>query len=92
MRKDDRYLLKRGTRWYYMRRVPERFRSLEGQRFKRAPLKTQALEIARLRRDALEAADDDYWASILLTEGTSDARSAQQQLHRRYKAACARVL
>jgi hypothetical protein len=49
----DRFLLKRGERWYYQRRVPEQFAHLDQRGFAKVSLKTESLEIARLRRDQL---------------------------------------
>jgi hypothetical protein len=65
MREEDRYLQKRGKTWHYVRRVPTRLRHLDGRHTIRATLRTKSLEIARERRNAQEAVDDQYWATLL---------------------------
>lgn len=70
-----------------MGRVPGRFRAFGTRRFVRTSLKTESLEVARFRRDALEAADDDFWASMLLVEedqaGRTDERWLRDTLSKR---------
>jgi hypothetical protein len=63
----DQYLKRRGDRWYYARRVPERVADLDPRGIIKTALKTSSLEVARARRDALAEADDHYWASLLAT-------------------------
>jgi hypothetical protein len=46
----DRFLLQRGKRWYYQRRVPSQFSHIDDRRFAKVSLKTGSLEVARLRR------------------------------------------
>ena len=60
MREADRYLQKRGKTRHYVRRVPMRLRHLDGRDAVRVTLRTNSLEIARERRDAQEAVDDQY--------------------------------
>ncbi|PKP79816.1 MAG: integrase [Alphaproteobacteria bacterium HGW-Alphaproteobacteria-18] len=93
MGREDRYLQKRGRRWHYVRRVPEAARGVDSRTFVRVTLKTNSLEIARERRDALEAADDQLWG---LLEAASEApedtlRRARELAGRRYKAATTRA-
>ncbi|MEL6725490.1 MAG: DUF6538 domain-containing protein, partial [Pseudomonadota bacterium] len=64
IRDPDRFLLKRGKRWYYQRRVPGQFSHLDQRRFAKVSLKTESLEIARVRRDQLADADDEYWMAL----------------------------
>lgn len=63
----DQYLKRRGDRWYYARRVPERVANLDPRGMIKTALKTSSLEVARARRDSLAEADDHYWASLLAT-------------------------
>jgi hypothetical protein len=76
----DRYLLKRKGQWYYSRRTPLRYRHLETREYVRTSLQTISLEIARMRRDGMEVADNNLWQSLILdADGTgqiSDARRA----------------
>ena len=67
LRSLDQYLKRRGNRWYYARRVPERVAALDPRGMVKTALKTTSLEVARARRDALAEADDHYWASLLAT-------------------------
>ena len=87
MREEGRYLQVRGGRWHYVRRVlidvahhyPARSRTI------RKSLKTDDLAEARIRRDALEEADNAYWVSLRLDGKASDATQ------RRYEAAVKRA-
>jgi len=92
--KEDRYLLKRGGQWYYSRRPPVRFRELETREYVRVSLRTSSLEIARMRRDALEVADNEYWQALALEDdlsgGVSTAR--QETEYKRHKSATARAI
>ncbi|MEQ3629596.1 MAG: DUF6538 domain-containing protein [Hyphomonas sp.] len=96
MRKEDRHLEKRSGRWYYQRRVPKRFKPYDDRAVIKASLKTDSVEVARFRRDALEAADDDYWNSMLYLEDGEVAEEAatrlRETLERRYRAASSRAL
>ena len=93
-KKEDRYLLKRGGRWHYSRRPPARFRHLDTREYVRVSLRTTSLEIARMRRDALEVADNEYWQALALEDdvagGLSDAR--QKTEYKRHKSATARAV
>jgi len=92
--KQDRFLTKRGERWYYQRLVPGRFSHIDSRPRVRYSLRTTSLEIARLRRDALAEADLSYWTALAVEaaekNGISDAtRRAEDH---RYKAAQTRAL
>lgn len=82
---EDRYLIVRAGNFHYKRRVPATVAHLD----RRAPhvrssLKTDDRREARRKRDLLEAADDSYWASLILDGDNDPAR-------RRYEAAVRRV-
>lgn len=85
-RKDpDRYLFQRQGNYHYKRRVPSNVAEFdERSPMIRQSLKTDDLALARAKRDALEAADDALWASILLDQPQDPARA-------RYAAAMRRV-
>jgi len=92
--KTDRHLRQRGDHWHYYRRVPAKYQSIDQRGTIRLALGTTSLETARLRRDELAAADDEYWASLTLAEASSpqigriDPRIAEH----RYRAACAAAM
>lgn len=87
-RKDlDRYLIQRKGHWFYKRRVPSNLLEFD----ERAPvirlsLKTDDLAVARAKRDAMEAADDALWASMLLDQPQDPARARYQAAMRRVEA------
>ena len=87
MRDADRYLLKRGKRWHYVRRVPEHVGQLDARDVVRASLKTLSLDVARIRRDNMEEADDLYWAALISGGGVSGPGAVK-----RYDAARARAV
>lgn len=60
----DRYLKQRGSRWHYVRRVPSHAQGWDGRQLIQISLKTSSLEVARLKRDALERADELYWSGV----------------------------
>ena len=93
MREEDRYLNKRGKKWHYVRRVPTRVRHLDGRDAIRVTLRTNSLEIARERRDAQEAVDDQYWATLLDLYARPEIVDSRKLefAERRYRAARARA-
>lgn len=64
----NHYLEQRGYRWYYIRRVPTRFRKIDTRRTIKTALNTDSLIIARERRDAMMDADEHYWETALAKE------------------------
>lgn len=80
-----RYLKRRGKKWHYVRRVPTHFHSLDGRGLVQVSLKTASLEVAKLRRDALERADDLFWQGLALDDPA-------QAAHAQYAAAKARAV
>ncbi len=80
-----RSLIVRGGWYHYKRRVPSEVELLDERApHVRASLKTQDLATALAKRDALEAADDAFWASLL----SGDAKEVAKQ---RYEAAVQRA-
>ncbi len=92
--KSDRHLRVRGDHWYYYRRVPTKYQGVDPRGTIRLALGTTSLETARLRRDELARADDEFWALLVLAQAASstglrvDARIAEH----RYRAACASAM
>lgn len=81
----DRYLSLRDEHWQYKRKVPATLAELEPRgAMIRISLKTRDLAEARRKRDALEAADNELWASLLVGNDGDTAR-------RRYAAAVKRA-
>lgn len=75
----DRCLKKRGKTFHYVRRVPKRFSAIDTRGTIRFSLNTQSLEIARLRRDSFEEADNEYWAALAISATDPSANSAQSR-------------
>ena len=94
LRDPDRFLLKRGNRWYYQRRVPNQFSHLDDRAFVKVSLKTGSQEVARLRRDQLAEADDQYWMALAVEAGSPGGRrpAMRAALEHRYKAAISRAM
>ena len=90
----DQFLLKRGERWHYHRRVPGKFKTLDARTFVRVSLDTENRKIARMRRDALVEADDAYWMSLFLAdvEGEGASEATRKASEKRYEAASARAM
>lgn len=91
---NNRFLIHLNGRWRYNRRVPKQFYHVVAKRMIRQSLKTKSIDIARMRRDALEKADDKYWNALALetlsNNGlTENTRDVAEKL---YKAAVARAL
>ncbi len=96
MPKPNRHLIQRGEHWYYKRRVPKKYRAYEAREFIRKSLDTDSLEIARLRRDALERADNEFWANVLYYDDEErpeeDRDRLRRALDRKYDAARSRAM
>ncbi|MBO6507316.1 MAG: hypothetical protein JJ979_02330 [Roseibium sp.] len=84
MKKPDRYLQLYRGRWRYYRRVPKSAAHLDDRGVIQIALGTSNIEIARIRRDGFEEADDLYWASLAAGSPTDSVES-------RYNAARARA-
>ncbi len=96
MRDLNQYLKRRGQRWYYVRRVPRDYADFDRRGLISQALKTQSLEVARVRRDALAEADEQFWQSIAATSsGLQRSHAATVQTRkamRAYKAARHRAM
>jgi len=80
-----RYLKARGSKWHYVRRVPNHFQTIDNRGVIQVSLKTSSVDVAKLRRDALERADDLYWQGLALDVPIQSAQA-------RYSAAKARAV
>lgn len=93
---DNRRLKRKRAYWHYQRRVPKRYESIDDRGVVECSLRTKSIEIARLRRDAMEESDNLFWASLAGMDGETETGEAQarkrQVAERRYKAATVRAL
>jgi len=89
MKSLDQHLQRRGGRWHYIRRIPARFRKLDGRGTIRTALDTSSLQVARARRDAMVEADDQYWAHLAFQ---NEQRGTIEVSRQRYEAARTRGL
>jgi hypothetical protein len=64
----NQYLYSKRGRWQYTRRVPSEVAHLDRRGTIRIGLKTDSLDVARHRRDAMMLADDEYWALLQKNE------------------------
>lgn len=63
----NQHLKRRGTRWHYVRRVPKAYEFFDKRGTVYKSLRTESLELARARRDALVEADNQYWLSVMVS-------------------------
>lgn len=73
-----RYLKARGAKWHYVRRVPAHFAHIDGRGIIQISLKTSSLDVAQLRRDSLERADELLWQGLSLEHPDSGAQARYQ--------------
>lgn len=92
----NRYLIRRGNTWYYKRRIPKKFRAYDARELVRRSLDTDTLEIARIRRDALEKSDNEFWNNVIFYDDENrsdeDRQRLRRTLDRKYEAANARAV
>jgi len=62
----SQHLKRCGTRWHYVRRVPKAYKFFDKRGTVYRSLKTESLQLARARRDALVDADNQYWLSVMV--------------------------
>jgi len=67
----NRYLVQRGQRWYYFRRIPKRYASIDPRRYSKFALNTDSLTVARERRDAMADSDEQAWDAALAEGGNN---------------------
>jgi len=91
---DDQFLKTRGDTYYYYRRVPTRLRAFYSTEHIRISLGTKSLEVARVRRDELADADEDYWTQLKLSLDLESVGKKMDVSHarQRYETAKARAL
>ena len=89
----QKYLKERGGWWHYQRRVPARFTGVDDRGLIQIALRTQSLEVAMMRRDALAEADGALWnARALELAGGEAGRNIWKAADHRYKSAVSRAL
>jgi len=67
----NRYLVRRGERWYYFRRIPKRYALIDARTYSKAALNTDSLTVARERRDVMADADENLWDAALAELGNN---------------------
>jgi len=96
MEDENRYLKNRSGKWHYRRRIPKRYSAIDDRHTIQYTLHTSSIEIARLRRDAVEESDNLYWASLagIMADEDEDAMLKRQyeMAKKRYNAAVAKAL
>lgn len=92
--KDEKYLKTRNGWFYYYRRVPTPLRAFYPGDFLRLALDTKSIEVAKVRRDELAEADEDYWAQLRLSLRLENLGEPMDTTHARsrYEIAKARAL
>lgn len=73
-----RYLKERRSNWHYVRRVPAHIAFIDDRGTIQTSLKTRSLEVAKLRRDAHERADDLFWQGLASGDGAERAAAAYE--------------
>ena len=90
----NKLLIQRNGHWYYQRRVPRKYSHVDPRNMVKKSLDTHSIDVARMRRDALVEADNEYWRTLALEAvengGVSDATLNIEQ--QRYKASSLRAL
>jgi len=83
----DRFIVERGGTFHYKRRVPASVADADNRApHVRVTLKTRDRALARQKRDALEAADDAFWASLLNGDGMELAKLRHHEAVKRSEA------
>lgn len=92
MRTHDRYITIKSGHCHYHRRVPRIFKDYDPRKVVRASLRTRSMAVARERRDRMEDADNEYWASLVgidLGEASpAEIKALRATIEKRYKTAC----
>lgn len=91
---DFKYLVERSGTWYYVRRVPDNYAHVDSRIRVKKSLKTKSIDLARLRRNDLIKADDEYWLSLAIEAAEKGGVSHATQIveGRRYNAAVLRAM
>jgi len=84
------------ARWHYVRRVPKEYTEFDRRGLISRALKTESLEVARARRDALAEADNQFWVNVVSASNglpANDAASTHtKRAMRSYQAARGRAM
>lgn len=92
MKRLNQFLQCRNGRWHYIRRVPANVADLDARGMIRTSLRTDSLELARKRRDAMVEADDAYWANLKASHNNSVKVSDDNVTTSRYRASKERAI
>jgi len=92
MRRLYQFLQNRNGRWYYIRRVPANVADLDERGMIRTSLRTDSLELARKRRDAMMEADDAYWATLVQSRSNGTVVTEDGITTSRYRASKERAM
>lgn len=89
---EDRHLRKRGRYWHYRRRIPTYLQQVDSRGMHEGTLRCSSVLVARARRNALETADENYWAALLemagVAEETPEIATLRRSIEQRYRTAC----
>jgi len=86
----NHYLEQRGQRWYYVRRVPSRYRHFDTRRTIKTALHTDSITVARDIRDRLMDKDEHFWETELAKQAGAEAQESIELC--RYRAARRRAV
>lgn len=91
---DYKHLVARNGTWHYIRRVPDRYKHVDSRKLIKKTLKTKSIDLARMRRDDLIQADDEYWLTLAIeaAEKGGVSTTTRDVEQRRYNAARLRAM
>jgi len=72
----NHYLEQRGQRWYYVRRVPSRYRHFDTRCTIKTALHTDSITVARDIRDRLMDKDEHFWETELAKQAGEEAQES----------------
>ncbi|MGJ8564172.1 MAG: DUF6538 domain-containing protein [Alphaproteobacteria bacterium] len=82
-KKSNHYIKRRSERWYYCRRVPNKYAAVDPRGTIRISLNTDSVMVAREKRDRLAEADEALWQTSLAgIHGFDIDINAMQQRHK----------
>lgn len=92
--RDEQFLRERNGWYHYQRHVPTKLRAFYPSKLIRVTLNTKSIEIAKMRRDELALADDEYWAELKLSLASERSGNQPDTTHAatRYEIAKQRAL
>ncbi len=90
----EQFLYERNGWYHYHRHVPVKLRGFYDGKLIRVSLETKSLEVAKMRRDELARADDEYWAELKQSLAAEQAGEPLDTAHakQRYDVAKAKAI